>query len=1082
MESAARPEAKSNEFTMRLIQQIACFLCLVALVGCSAEARKEKYLSQADKAYSAGQYDQAEIDYLNVLKFDAANAHAMARLGTIYFDQGSPVRGIPYLLRAKELDSDDRNVRIRIASFRLATRQLPEARAEASFVLERNPKDPEAPAILSASIVQARDVDEIKKIFDALPADAQGGIPVLIARGNLALQGNNLKEAEAFYRKAVGVDPKSPQAQLALGLFLWNQKDMAGAEKALSTAAEFAPPRSATTLQYLQFKIRNGDAAAARKALEDIVKKTPDFIGAQMMLAELAASENKPEETSAILEKILARDGSLPEALMLRAKLKLAQGQTAKALEELERIQKMYPQSPQVLYTLAQASIANGDSDRALSLLAQATALAPDYADALLMQAATNLNRGELNPAIVTLKRLVALRPDIVQAKLLLAEAYRAQGNYALATPIYDEVQKATPTNPEPAYLSGVAYFQANKLAEARQSFRKALQLSPKFFPALNALVDLEVSDGQVPVARKLADDFLAQNPQNIDALALVGRVQMQQGDNAGAEATLLKAISMKPDMTTPYYLLARLYLATNQQDKAMSNIQEAVAKKPTDTGGQILIGILQEQKKDYAAAKSSYEKVLAIDPKSGIALNNLAFLYADQLGDLNRGFDLAQKARDLLPKESHVADTYGWILFKKKEFAKALTPLKEAAAGLKDSPDVQYHLGMDFYMLGDEAPAKAAFESALKASPTFPGSEDAKRRLAVLNSAPDRATVAELEKAAADQNDDPIILSRLAARYVRAGTPEKAVSAYEGALRVNPNNSAAVVALSKLYRQRKDSAKATALLDAARKAAPDDPSIAAELARIRFDAADYDRAYTLLQEAVRKAPDDPEIQLDFARAALSIGRFADAENAAREAQKGGIEAARVADARQIAEIAGYSSNPATIAPNAARIQEAARSDPASIPLKFLQGMMQEQRGDIPAARATYEAVLERSPKFFPAQKRLAVILAALPEASQQGFEIASKAREALPNDAELARAFGILVYRRGDYSRAASLLQESVTQFPNDAEAQYYLGMALLQQKQDARAKPYLEKAISLGLKPDLDAAAKKSAAALTK
>ena len=54
-----------------------------------------------------------------------------------------------------------------------------------------------------------------------------------------------------------------------------------------------------------------------------------------------------------------------------------------------------------------------------------------------------------------------------------------------------------------------------------------------------------------------------------------------------------------------------------------------------------------------------------------------------------------------------------------------------ESAAKLPDNPEIQYHLGMTYYKLGDPEAARQALGKALALSPRFPGVEEAHRVLA---------------------------------------------------------------------------------------------------------------------------------------------------------------------------------------------------------------------------------------------------------------------------------------------------------------------------------------------------------------
>ncbi len=77
-------------------------------------------------------------------------------------------------------------------------------------------------------------------------------------------------------------------------------------------------------------------------------------------------------------------------------------------------------------------------------------------------------------------------------------------------------------------------------------------------------------------------------------------------------------------------------------------------------------------------------------------------------------------RAREQRPEDPHIADTLGWICYKKKTYLKAASLLKEAAEKLTENPIVQYHLGMAQYKTGDSAGAKASLQTALKLSANF--------------------------------------------------------------------------------------------------------------------------------------------------------------------------------------------------------------------------------------------------------------------------------------------------------------------------------------------------------------------------
>src|SRR5207245_7632446 len=127
----------------------------------------------------------------------------------------------------------------------------------------------------------------------------------------------------------------------------------------------------------------------------------------------------------------------------------------------------------------------------------------------------------------------------------------------------------------------------------------------------------------------------------------------------------------------------------------ALARVAEALKVNPKNPVAHMLSGIIYERKGDMPKAVQAYEQVLALNPRSAAAANNLAYLYSEHGGDKEKALQLAQMAKEVAPEEPHISDTLGWILYKRCVNQRAFTLLKESAAKLPENPEVQYHLGM---------------------------------------------------------------------------------------------------------------------------------------------------------------------------------------------------------------------------------------------------------------------------------------------------------------------------------------------------------------------------------------------------
>jgi predicted Zn-dependent protease len=149
---------------------VATILICSMTAGCSADARKERELSRAEQAFKDGEYDKAKIDYMAVLRKDSRNATAVRRLGQIWTEAGAPMRAIPYLLKARELDPADSASRNRLAQALFAFGQLGEARKEALAVLKQTPADTDALLVLASTTVAPDHFAETEQALRDFPA------------------------------------------------------------------------------------------------------------------------------------------------------------------------------------------------------------------------------------------------------------------------------------------------------------------------------------------------------------------------------------------------------------------------------------------------------------------------------------------------------------------------------------------------------------------------------------------------------------------------------------------------------------------------------------------------------------------------------------------------------------------------------------------------------------------------------------------------------------------------------------------------------------------------------------------------
>jgi tetratricopeptide (TPR) repeat protein len=213
------------------------------------------------------------------------------------------------------------------------------------------------------------------------------------------------------------------------------------------------------------------------------------------------------------------------------------------------------------------------------------------------------------------------------------------------------------------------------------------------------------------------------------------------------AEAQLRRALELDPSFVPALNSLGAIYIKMNRPDEAVAEFRRMSEKRPDDPTPYMLIGMVEDGRKNYSASTEAYKRALAANAESAFAANNLAWNYAEHgTGNLDEAVRLAQGVVQKFPEEPGFADTLGWVYYKKGLHAAAVEQLQKAVRQTQarvekgqgsDSALYRYHLGVALAALGRKPEARQQLQQALnvtKGSKLSPESEqEARRALASL-------------------------------------------------------------------------------------------------------------------------------------------------------------------------------------------------------------------------------------------------------------------------------------------------------------------------------------------------------------
>ena len=700
-------------------QQLSIFLLLALspiglLTGCSQQAQLDEHLIRGNESFEKGDFKTAEIAYKNVLQIDSSITEAIGNIGLIYYRQGRLVKAYPFLTQARALEPDNLIYRSKLCSLLTQAGSPQDAWDEASFVLEKDPTDKTALFALQAAGLSLQKIGEARTKIEQLNA-AQPSAAAVLALGLLDAIESNFDVAEVRFQEAVKMDPNLGEAHAAIAMLHLARNEIDAANISYQKSFDLANGEPSKQFIYAQFKARIGDKEAASKLIDAILGNEPRFVPALLLKAKLIYAEAKFDDATKLTNEILRLTPYNPEAIFLSSRLKLARNQFDEAILELERAIERFPESDALAYGLALAHLGNNEPIKASGNLTRTIAINPNHNEAILMQAALNARQGDPQAAIVSLEEVLIKNSQNVQAQTLLAQIHLEAGHLDEALNLYRALGNQLEANPAPPQLEAEVLLRMGKTEEARAALARSLDRDPNYLPSLERITDIDIAGRRFDEAVSRIDSVLQKFPEQAYLHMLKGKTLLAEENNAAGEIELKRAIELKPTLRDAYFHLAVHYTITGKNDQALEKLLAMVDLNAKDIEALTRIGGIYEQRQDFSSAKSTYGKILKVDKNNSRALNNLAYINAEYFNDLDSAYDQAMQARDLRPTDPAIADTLGWINFKRGDYELALSLIKESVAKISQHPEIQYHLGKAHAALDNDTDAKAAFSKALE-------------------------------------------------------------------------------------------------------------------------------------------------------------------------------------------------------------------------------------------------------------------------------------------------------------------------------------------------------------------------------
>jgi tetratricopeptide (TPR) repeat protein len=748
--------------------RFALLLTLCVHVACADDpvARARAYAASGDKYAAEGKTAEAIVQYRNAVQQQPRSGETRYKLAEAYAKSEDPLRAFQEFIHAADLLPEHREAQTKAITALLLARRFDEAKVRAERLVARYPQDGEALVMLANALAGLNDLDTaIKQVEEAITLDPSEPRR-RAALGAIYLAQGDARLAEQAFKRALTLKPGDEQVLLALGNFYWSVGRVAEAETMFSRAQESSPDSLEPNRALATLYASTGRMAKAEPFLKRTVSLSPG-VRPQLALADYYVTINRTPDAEDILNRLLKQPDAASEAKSRLAALDYERGDKAKAYGRLDEVLRDDTKNLRARLLKVQLLVKDSRNDEAAVESARALEADPSSAAAHYVHGVLLESKGDRGGARREYNEVLRLNPRAVAAQVRLSDISLQDGTVDLAVQFAAQALRDDPSNDDARMklarallarrdldgaqkevaalltrypssaavqtLAGLLKTQQRDFAAARNAFNKALTTKPHSADALAGMLAVDMATSNVDQSRARIDKSLAALPDDPELLIVSARAALVKRDWTRAEQALRHVLKVDAGNLMAYAMLGTAYANQGKLDDARQEFAQLADRDKTSVAAPTMVAVIFHTQNRLEETKTWYERALKVDSTAPVAANNLAWITAQEQGDLDRALQLATLAADRLPKNPEVHDTLGWVRFHRKEYTEAIVALKQSVEEDPSNPIYLYHLGLAHARAGQTNEARQSLKRALSLKPDFDGASDAQKLLTEL-------------------------------------------------------------------------------------------------------------------------------------------------------------------------------------------------------------------------------------------------------------------------------------------------------------------------------------------------------------
>lgn len=247
---------------------------------------------------------------------------------------------------------------------------------------------------------------------------------------------------------------------------------------------------------------------------------------------------------------------------------------------------------------------------------ARGSSLAPDEARSLVDRTSKLIREDKYQEALEPTLKLYHAYPDSHIYANQAARIFHVLHRYKEEAELWEEFRENAPRPEEACPQIGQAYEQLGSSKDAISAYEWCLKVDPGNTDDVFYLAHALELDAQYDRAAELYRHGLTMTPTYGDLSIGLARVLLHQGHTADAKAAVEEVLQRQPENSDALYVLGLIYLRQDDLANAKQAFEKGVAQAEGNPDFHVALARLAEKQKNIPDAIQHYNRAIELSPE----------------------------------------------------------------------------------------------------------------------------------------------------------------------------------------------------------------------------------------------------------------------------------------------------------------------------------------------------------------------------------------------------------------------------------------------------------------------------------